>query len=151
MFTYFTYFTHFSVLAICAKYVRVTHFTYFGQKKNRPVRAAQGSDIICSSNDSIIQEIKQRLPIEEACRIYGNLTLKHDGSKRLQACCPFHSEKSASFKVWPETGNYQCFGCGEKGDSLDFVGKIKNYDVNETIKFLIADLNINVEPVKKIF
>ena len=37
-------------------------------------------------------------------------------------CCPFHNEKTASFKVYEN--DYHCFGCGAHGDIFAFV---KNY------------------------
>ena len=36
------------------------------------------------------------------------------------ACCPFHDDKHPSMKL---DKRYYCFGCGEKGDAIDFVGK----------------------------
>ena len=35
--------------------------------------------------------------------------------------CPFHSERSASFKAYPGTHGYYCFGCGAHGSVIDFV------------------------------
>ena len=35
--------------------------------------------------------------------------------------CPFHSERSASFKAYPGTRGYYCFGCGAHGSVIDFV------------------------------
>lgn len=40
---------------------------------------------------------------------------------RFVGCCPFHTEQTPSFSVDDETGNYHCFGCGARGDALDFV------------------------------
>lgn len=40
-----------------------------------------------------------------------------------KACCPFHNEKTASFKVTEAKGIYKCFGCGESGDQISFVMK----------------------------
>ena len=40
--------------------------------------------------------------------------------------CPFHQDKTASMKVKPNDKKYFCFGCGEKGDAIDFVAKYYN-------------------------
>ena len=40
--------------------------------------------------------------------------------------CPFHQDKTASMKVKPTDKKYFCFGCGEKGDAIDFVGRYYN-------------------------
>ena len=36
------------------------------------------------------------------------------------AVCPFHKDKNPSMKI---DRRYYCFGCGEKGDAIDFVAK----------------------------
>ncbi len=36
------------------------------------------------------------------------------------AVCPFHKDKNPSMKI---DSRYYCFGCGEKGDAIDFVAK----------------------------
>lgn len=37
------------------------------------------------------------------------------------ACCPFHSEKSPSFKIDETLGRYYCFGCQQKGDVISYL------------------------------
>lgn len=40
------------------------------------------------------------------------------------ALCPFHSEKVASFTIYDSF--FRCYGCGEAGDAVHFVGKLHN-------------------------
>ena len=49
------------------------------------------------------------------------VALTREGSN-LVACCPFHSEDTASFKMIEGEQWYRCFGCGAKGDVLTWIG-----------------------------
>lgn len=64
-------------------------------------------------------------------RAYGN---------RYVACCPFHKggeEKTPSFMIFPR-GNYNCFGCGKKGNNaIDFIMELNGIRFNEAVKMLI--------------
>ncbi len=47
---------------------------------------------------------------------------------RADMCkCPFHQDKTPSMKVKTTDKKYFCFGCGERGDAIDFVAKF--YDI----------------------
>ncbi len=59
--------------------------------------------------EDIINEIKYRNDIETAVSQYVNLKRR---GKNLVGLCPFHSEKTPSFTVYPENGSFYCFGCG---------------------------------------
>ncbi|QXE19991.1 CHC2 zinc finger domain-containing protein [Clostridium sp. 001] len=54
--------------------------------------------------------------------------------------CPFHNEKtpSLSIKFFPDANKYKfkCFGCGEVGDAIDFIEKIKNMTYNQAREYL---------------
>lgn len=52
--------------------------------------------------------------------INGRVPLIRQG-KEFAALCPFHDERSPSFTVTPEKGLFFCFGCGAKGNVIDFV------------------------------
>ena len=70
--------------------------------------------------------------------------LKKRGSS-LIGLCPFHGEKSPSFHVSPVKGIYKCFGCGEGGDSLQFIMAHEKYSYPEALKYLANKYNIEVE------
>ena len=61
--------------------------------------------------------------------------LRHRGRTHT-GLCPFHSEKTPSFVVYPETQSFYCFGCGAGGDVITFVRKINNLDYVEAVKML---------------
>jgi len=48
------------------------------------------------------------------------VSLKKRG-KNYIGLCPFHSEKTPSFNVDPTRQYFRCFGCGAKGNAIDFV------------------------------
>ena len=35
--------------------------------------------------------------------------------------CPFHDDRTPSLFVYPQQGTYHCYGCGARGDVIDFV------------------------------
>ncbi len=51
-------------------------------------------------------------------------------------CCPFHGEKTPSFKVNPVTGLWHCFGCGDGGDVFSYVQRRENLDFPDAIRYL---------------
>lgn len=83
--------------------------------------------------EDIIMEIKYRNDIESIISQYVNLKRR---GKNLVGLCPFHSEKTPSFTVYPETSSFYCFGCGAGGDVFTFTGLLENLDYIESIKLL---------------
>lgn len=89
----------------------------------------------------VIEEIKYRNDIENAISQY--VVLKRRG-KNLVGLCPFHSEKTPSFTVYPENGSFYCFGCGVGGDVITFTGLIENLDYIESVKLLAEKSGITL-------
>ena len=82
-----------------------------------------------------IEELTRRTDITELIGSY--VQLKRKG-RLYGGLCPFHSEKSPSFYVYPDTQSFYCFGCGAGGDAITFTKKINSIDYPEAVKLLAA-------------
>ncbi|MDD4683710.1 MAG: DNA primase [Bacteroidales bacterium] len=59
--------------------------------------------------------------------------------------CPFHNEKTPSFTVSPSKGIFKCFGCGEAGNSVNFLMKHEHYSYPEALRFLANKYGIEIQ------
>ena len=89
----------------------------------------------------IIDEIVYRNEIEQTIGSY--VTLKRAGSN-IKGLCPFHSEKTPSFTVFPATKSFYCFGCGAGGDVITFTMKVENLDYVGALEFLAQRAGITI-------
>lgn len=82
-----------------------------------------------------IAQLRDRCDIADI--IGGYVQLKRSG-RMWKGLCPFHSEKTPSFTVFPDTSSYYCFGCQSGGDVITFIRNIERLDYVEAVKFLAA-------------
>jgi DNA primase len=75
--------------------------------------------------DQFLQELKLRSDMADVASSYVNLK-KH--GRNYVGLCPFHSEKTPSFTVFPNTETFHCFGCGVGGDVISFVMRAENLE-----------------------
>jgi DNA primase len=87
-------------------------------------------------------QIKEYISIVDVAALY--VSLKPAG-KNFKALCPFHSEKTPSFLVYPDNNNFTCFGCNSFGDIFDLVQKMENLEFVEAMHFLAEKFNIPLE------
>ena len=80
-----------------------------------------------------VDEVLRRSDITDVVGSYVQLRRRGRTSTGL---CPFHSEKTPSFVVYPETQSFYCFGCGAGGDVITFMRRIANLDYVEAVKAL---------------
>ncbi len=90
-------------------------------------------------SSEFLQELKFKTDIVDIISRYVNLSKR--GSNYV-GLCPFHSEKTASFTVYPKTQSFYCFGCGAGGDGVNFIRGIEHLDWNEAVKYIAQLYNI---------
>lgn len=88
---------------------------------------------------SVIEDIRARCDIETIIQSY--VTLRKTGTNE-KGLCPFHSERTPSFTVYPATQSFYCFGCGAGGDVITFIMKIENLDYRGAVEFLAEKAGI---------
>ena len=95
---------------------------------------------------TVVQDIKNRSDIVDLVSNY--VTLQKAGNN-FKANCPFHSERTPSFVVFPEKQTWRCFGaCATGGDVLSFVMKAENEDFSEALTRLSQITGVSL-PTKR--
>lgn len=84
-------------------------------------------------------EIKNMVSMPEMMEQYGFRLDKAGFCK-----CPFHSERSASFKAYPGQLGYYCFGCGAHGSVIDFVMQYFCLTFTDAISKINTDFSLGL-------
>ncbi|WP_121957115.1 DNA primase [Petrotoga sp. 9PWA.NaAc.5.4] len=90
----------------------------------------------------VIDEIKNKVDIVDFVNSYLSLNKK---GKNYSALCPFHTEDTPSFYIFPDTQTFHCFGCGAHGDVITFLEKYEQISFLEALKKLGSYAGITVE------
>src|SRR4051794_10431365 len=88
-----------------------------------------------------IQSLLGRVDIVDVVDRY--VKLRKAGAN-LQACCPFHNEKTPSFTVSPSKQFYHCFGCGAHGNAVGFLMEYSGLAYPEAIRALAETVGMEV-------
>ena len=95
---------------------------------------------------ALIDEVKSRSDIIQVISDYVDLDI---ASRQPKALCPFHSERTPSFIVYPDRGYWRCFGsCAEGGDVISFVMKRENMSFIEALENLAIRAGIKIQDRK---
>lgn len=93
-------------------------------------------------SEETIKQVKESVDIIALVGRYVELKQKgHD----FWGCCPFHQEKTPSFKVSPERNTWHCFGCGESGNVITFVMKAEGVSFVQAVERLAAFAGIPLD------
>lgn len=94
-------------------------------------------------NERDIERILDRADIVDVISDY--VQLKKKGS-HYECCCPFHNEKTPSFKIDTRKNTWFCYGsCQEGGNAIRFLMRYKNLSFPEAVKELAKKYNIEIE------
>jgi len=93
-------------------------------------------------NEEDLATVRERSRIDDVVGSY--VTLRRAGGGSLAGLCPFHDERTPSFRVTPARGFWHCFGCGEGGDVISFVQKINNVGFAEAVEYLADRLGMQL-------
>lgn len=73
-----------------------------------------------------------------------HVVLKQKG-RLFWGCCPFHNEKTPSFKIDPGTQLWHCFGCGKGGDVFGYVMEQERLEFPEAVRLLADRAHIEIK------
>jgi DNA primase len=90
-----------------------------------------------------VRQVRERSDIIAVVKVVVPTLVKK--GRRFLGLCPFHQEKTPSFNVNQERGQYYCFGCKESGSVIDFLMKAEGYSFPEAVRILAEQHGIPVE------
>jgi DNA primase len=89
--------------------------------------------------DDVLDAVRRSTDLAEL--VGRHVPLRKSG-KSFSGRCPFHQEKSPSFFVWPESGIWKCFGCGEAGNAFTFLMKREGLSFLDAVRQLAREHGI---------
>lgn len=92
-------------------------------------------------SNPFVQQIRERILLSSIIATY--IKLQKQGKEYL-GCCPFHQEKTPSFKVNDGKGVYHCFGCGASGDMIKFLQEKHGYTFMEALEVLANKTGLTI-------
>ena len=89
--------------------------------------------------DTAIAAVRAGVPIQQV--IATRVALRRAGAM-LVGLCPFHDEKTPSFKVNTDLNTFHCFGCKAHGDAIDFLMRFDGLDFRSAVRDLAQQAGV---------
>jgi len=64
----------------------------------------------------------------DMCAVLAHYEIETGRGSSFRVHCPFHEDERPSCSVNPGKKMFNCFGCGENGNVLDFIAAMENFD-----------------------
>ena len=90
---------------------------------------------------NLLDEVLRRTDLVQLVGRRVKLTRK---GRVMWGCCPFHKEKSPSFKVENERRTYKCFGCGAGGDAFKWMMETEGLTFPEAVERLAGEAGVEL-------
>ena len=94
------------------------------------------------------ERIKREVSIERLAEARG-IKLRRVG-RSLMGLCPFHDDHNPSLSIDPVKNEWQCFGCGRKGDVIEWVKCAEGVSFHHALELLRKDYVPSAGPVVKV-
>src|SRR5438067_2677753 len=91
--------------------------------------------------EGLLEEIRRRTDLVGLVGRRVKLVRK---GRMMWGCCPFHQEKSPSFKVENERRLYKCFGCGKGGDCFRWLVETEGLSFPEAVEKLAGEAGVEL-------
>src|SRR4029077_3536136 len=91
--------------------------------------------------EGVLEEIRRRTDLVQLVGRRVKLIRK---GRVMWGCCPFHGEKSPSFKVENDSHAYKCFGCGAGCDSFKWLMETEGLSFPEAVEKLAAEAGVEL-------
>ena len=82
------------------------------------------------------ESVKAAVTLKRAAETYGLRVLPNG-----MTCCPFHEDRNPSLKL--NEDYFFCFGCGARGDVIDFTAKLFGVSLKDAVTKLAADFGVS--------
>ena len=93
--------------------------------------------------EGLLEEIRRRTDLVQLVGRRVKL-VRRGGGQVMWGCCPFHSEKSPSFKVENVRRTYKCFGCGAGGDAFKWLMETEGLSFPESVQKLAGEAGVEL-------
>ena len=96
--------------------------------------------------DSFLDDLRIRVPLSALIgrKLAWDKSKTQSAKGLFWACCPFHGEKTASFKVDDHKGRYHCFGCKASGDHFTWVMHDRRMSFPEAVRAVAEEAGVAV-------
>ncbi len=92
-------------------------------------------------NKEFIELLKSQVSLVDV--VSARMRLRRSGNDWF-GLCPFHKEKTGSFKVDGTKGFFYCFGCGAGGDAIKFVMDFDKISFQEAVERLAQQFGLQL-------